>query len=172
MIRASAHHAGGSFGTTAPVLTCEAAVFDQGQQAVVKAAVTDAGSGPAQATVSTPVDSSAVGAFTATLEGKDVARNSTIASCPYSVNQAVSPKVSGPSKAKAGSKKRFSASGFPASSSLRWTVLKQNKSVKKTTSTTNASGVSKLQVRFGSKGRYVVRATVGGVKATKVVRVR
>ena len=47
--------------TTTPVLTCEAAVFDQGQQAVVKAAVTDAGSGPAQATVSTTVDTSSHG---------------------------------------------------------------------------------------------------------------
>ena len=71
---------------TAPTVTCGAApTFTLGGTGNVSASVADTSSGPANATVSAPADTSTLGAHSAQLTGGDVAGNTTTVSCPYVV---------------------------------------------------------------------------------------
>lgn len=162
--------------TTPPTLTCQAASLPQGSPGSVTAAVADALSGPASTTVSTPVSTSAPGSFTASVTGADVAGNTTTASCAYTVTALPTPpptpKVKGPAKAKAGAKKKFTASGFPVSSDITWTVRKKGRTILTRQRTTNSEGTSKVKIRFANKGKHVVKASSGGVTATLKVKVR
>lgn len=74
--------------TTPPQIQCSGnAQFLLNQpNATLAGAVTDATSGAAAATVSTPVSTAAVGSFTTTLTGTDVAGNSATVICPYTVS--------------------------------------------------------------------------------------
>lgn len=73
--------------TTPPTVSCTspAPVFALGATGSVTAAVSDATSGPAQATVSATADTSSAGVKTVSLTGQDNAGNSTSVTCPYTV---------------------------------------------------------------------------------------
>ena len=73
---------------SAPTLTCDspAKVMPIGiSGAALVASVEDSISGPLASSVSAPADTSSVGVKTASLNGEDVAGNSTTAGCPYTV---------------------------------------------------------------------------------------
>jgi hypothetical protein len=75
-----------SLDLTNPVVQCQPATFQLHQPAAsVSATVSDAVSGPVQAVVSAPADTSAVGAGTIQLTGTDRAGRQSTASCTYSV---------------------------------------------------------------------------------------
>ncbi|HEU0026642.1 MAG TPA: HYR domain-containing protein [Ktedonobacterales bacterium] len=77
---------------TAPIVTCAtpAPTFVFGQRgATVSATVSDATSGPAQASISVPASTYSVGSnLSVSLTGFDKAGNSTTQSCPYAVTKA------------------------------------------------------------------------------------
>ncbi len=77
--------------TSPPVLTCQPASFEVGQSGDVSAAVSDAGSGPATASVSTAATTGTAGSFTVTMSATDLAGNSSTASCAYTVTEAADP---------------------------------------------------------------------------------
>jgi hypothetical protein len=81
---------------TAPKVTCATPAPSFGVGATgkrVNATVTDALSGPASHTASSPADTSSVGHKTVTVTGSDVAGNKASASCPYDVSRVTSVPV-------------------------------------------------------------------------------
>jgi hypothetical protein len=71
---------------TPPTVTCGAEpTFVLGGTGTVSASVTDASSGPANATVSAAADTTMLGTHSVQLTGADVAGNTTTVSCPYVV---------------------------------------------------------------------------------------
>ena len=74
---------------TAPVLTCRESAFVLNGAGAVIADVTDATSGPASSTASSPADIATVGAKTASIGGTDLAGNAADTDCPYVVGYAV-----------------------------------------------------------------------------------
>jgi Concanavalin A-like lectin/glucanases superfamily len=71
---------------TAPAVACQGApALAVGASGFVSAGVTDAGSGPAQATVTAPADTTGAGSHTVAVTGRDVAGNATTVQCPFTV---------------------------------------------------------------------------------------
>ena len=89
--------------TTPPAIHCAATQLVLHQPAEVQASVTDAGSGPVAPTVSAPADTTAVGTFSATLDAADLARNTTTATCPYTVTYRIGLDYDSSSEQKSGS---------------------------------------------------------------------
>lgn len=156
--------------SVAPALLCRPAKFPLRTGGTVTADVTDQTSGPASATVSANVATPTVGTFSVNLTGSDVAGNTSTSACSYQV--VVVPRMKGPAKASVGAKKTFSVSGLPSKAKVKWTVKLKGKKVTAKKGKAKSSGVAKLKVRFGSKGKYVVTAKSSGTSVRKVVRVR
>lgn len=154
--------------TGAPSVVCRPASFKAGQPGTLSADVQDAVSGPAAASVFAAVTTTFAGTFTATLNGADVAGNAGSAACAYKVSSV----MKGAAKAKAGGKKTYRVIGMPASSKVTWTIKRGGRKLAAKRLRSNASGISAVKVRFPTKGRYVISAKSGGVKAAKRVRVK
>ena len=154
--------------TGAPSVVCRPAKFKAGRPGTVSADVTDALSGPAAATVSAAVTTTFAGTFTGTLTGADVAGNTASAACAYKVSSV----MKGAAKAKAGGSKTYQAIGMPARSKVTWTFKRGSRTLATKRLRSNSSGISAVRIKFPSKGRYVIAAKSGGVKAAKQVRVK
>ena len=154
--------------TGVPSVVCRPAKFKAGRPGTVSADVTDALSGPAAATVSAAVTTTFAGTFTGTVTGADVAGNTTSAACAYQVSSV----MKGAAKAKAGGSKTYRAIGMPARSKVTWTFKRGSRTLATKRLRSNSSGISAVRIRFPSKGRYVISAKSGGVKAATQVRVK
>lgn len=160
--------------TAAPTLVCRPLTLSLGQTGEVVADVSDSGSGPAAATVTAGVTGSTAGTFEVSLTGSDNAGNTTTVACPYTVSAGPVPTaaLTGPGTAKAGKTKKFTATGFPATATITWSLTRKGKTIWRKTTRTSTSGTSASKVRFPKKGTYSVRAVSGSVTAAKSVKVR
>ena len=159
--------------TTPPVGICRPLTVEQGKVGTLSMDVTDSGSGPSASPVSIQVTTSVPGDFTATLTGLDNAGNSTTVACPYTVTSpSTTGSLTGPAKAKVGSRKTYRATGLPATVTARWTLTRKGKGISASTTRTSTAGTSTRKVRFPKKGRYVLQVKAGGVTLSKAIKVR